>query len=147
MEKGFCDVIISIETNQKTSDGDNKIELQTDGKLFFGGGKYYINYEESELTGFEDSSTTIKAEGDTVTMTRRGRFRTKMIFEVGEKNLSYYDTLYGTIGMLVETERVKNALTPQGGRLEIDYSLDYDNTGLVKNFLKVDVRRKQNEYN
>ncbi len=147
MEKGSCDVIISIETNQKTSDGDNKIELQTDGKLFFGGGKYYINYEESELTGFEDSSTTIKAEGDTVTMTRRGRFRTKMIFEVGEKNLSYYDTLYGTIGMLVETERVKNALTPQGGQLEIDYSLDYDNTGLVKNFLKVDVRRKQNEYN
>ena len=147
MEKGSCDVIISIETNQKTSDGDNKIELQTDGKLFFGGGKYYINYEESEITGFEDSSTTIKAEGDTVTMTRRGRFRTRMIFEVGEKNLSYYDTLYGTIGMLVETERVKNALTPQGGRLEIDYSLDYDNTGLVKNFLKVDVRRKQNEYN
>lgn len=147
MEKGSCDVIISIETNQKTSDGDNKIELQTDGKLFFGGGKYYINYEESEITGFEDSSTTIKAEGDTVTMTRRGRFRTRMIFEVGEKNLSYYDTLYGTIGMLVETERVKNALTSQGGRLEIDYSLDYDNTGLVKNFLKVDVRRKQNEYN
>ena len=147
MEKGSCDVIISIETNQKTSDGDNKIELQTDGKLFFGGGKYYINYEESEITGFEDSSTSIKAEGDTVTMTRRGRFRTKMIFEVGEKNLSYYDTLYGTIGMLVETERVKNALTPQGGQLEIDYSLDYDNTGLVKNFLKVDVRRKQNEYN
>ena len=147
MEKGSCDVIISIETNQKTSDGDNKIELQTDGKLFFGGGKYYINYEESEITGFEDSSTTIKAEGDTVTMTRRGRFRTRMIFEVGEKNLSYYDTLYGTIGMLVETERVKNALTPQGGQLEIDYSLDYDNTGLVKNFLKVDVRRKQNEYN
>lgn len=147
MEKGSCDVIISIETNQKSSDGDNKIELQTDGKLFFGGGKYYINYEESEITGFEDSSTTIKAEGDTVTMTRRGRFRTRMIFEVGEKNLSYYDTLYGTIGMLVETERVKNALTPQGGRLEIDYSLDYDNTGLVKNFLKVDVRRKQNEYN
>lgn len=147
MEKGFCDVIISIETNQKTSDGDNKIELQTDGKLFFGGGKYYINYEESEITGFEDSSTSIKAEGDTVTMTRRGRFRTKMKFEVGEKNLSYYDTLYGTIGMLVETERIKNALTPQGGRLEIDYSLDYDNTGLVKNFLRVDVRRKQNEYN
>lgn len=147
MEKGSCDVIISIETNQKTSEGDNKIELQTDGKLFFGGGKYYINYEESEITGFEDSSTTIKAEGDVVTMTRRGRFRTRMIFEVGEKNLSYYDTLYGTIGMLVETERVKNALTPQGGRLEIDYSLDYDNTGLVKNFLKVDVRRKQNEYN
>ncbi len=147
MEKGFCDVIISIETNQKTSDGDNKIELQTDGKLFFGGGKYYINYEESEITGFEDSSTSIKAEGDTVTMTRRGRFRTKMKFEVGEKNLSYYDTLYGTIGMLVETERIENALTPQGGRLEIDYSLDYDNTGLVKNFLRVDVRRKQNEYN
>ena len=142
MDKGSCDVIINIETNQKTPDGDNKIELQTDGKLFFGGGKYYINYEESEITGFEGSSTSIKAEGGAVTMTRRGRFRTKMVFEVGEKNLSYYDTTYGTIGMLVETERIKNSLTPEGGQLEIDYSLDYDNTGQIKNFLKVDVRRK-----
>lgn len=142
MEKGSCDVIINIETNQKTDDGDNKIELQTDGKFFFGGGKYYINYEESELTGFEDSSTTIKAEGNTVVMTRRGRFKTRMVFEVGEKNLSYYDTLYGTLGVAVEAGRIKNELTPQGGQLEIDYSLDYDNSMLVKNFLKVDVRRK-----
>lgn len=142
MEKGSCNVIINIETNQKTSDGDNKIELCTDGKLFYGGGKYYINYEESELTGFEDSTTSIKADGDSVTMTRRGRFRTRMVFEVGEKNLSYYDTLYGTISVAVEAGRIKNELSPQGGRLEIDYSLDYDNNELVKNFLKVDVRRK-----
>lgn len=142
MDKGSCDVIINIETNQKNSDGDNKIELSTDGKLFYGGGKYYINYEESELTGFADSSTSIKAEGDIVTMTRRGRFRTKMVFKVGEKNLSYYDTAYGTIGMVVEARRVKNELSPSGGRLEIDYSLDYDNSELIKNFLKVDVRRK-----
>ncbi len=142
MDRRAYDVIINIETNQKTEDGDNRIELCTDGKLFCGGGKYYINYEESELTGFLGSTTTIKAEGDTVTMTRRGRFRTQMVFEVGERNLSYYDTTCGTIGMTVEAERVKNELTPNGGRLEIDYMLDYDNTNLIKNFLKVDVRRK-----
>ncbi|MEG1880569.1 MAG: DUF1934 domain-containing protein, partial [Oscillospiraceae bacterium] len=124
-------------------DGENDIiELETFGKYALRGGKYYIMYEESELTGFEDTTTTIKVAPGNVTVTRRGRFNMKMKYELGEKNLCVYPTPYGDIATAVDTKKVDFTLGESGGDIKIDYILDQDNLNFIKNSLNVNVELK-----
>ena len=52
------DVWLSISSKQQFADCDEeRIDLVTAATLYERGGKYYIAYEESELTGLEGTSS------------------------------------------------------------------------------------------
>ena len=61
------DVWLTISSQQQFAGCDEEnIDLQTAATLYERGGKYYIAYEESELTGLEGTKTTVKLDGKTV---------------------------------------------------------------------------------
>ncbi len=129
--------MISLKTIQ-TVDGDgdtNEIELQTKGKFAEKNGKFYIIYEESELTGFEDTTTTIKVDKDCVSLTRSGKYNSKMEFRKGEKCICSYQTPYGVIPVGVNPTMLESKLTDTGGKVNIEYLLDIDNREYLKNRL------------
>lgn len=127
----------SIEGEEET----NEIELQTKGKFSEKNGKFYVIYEESELTGFEDTTTTIKISPQDITMTRSGKFNSKMIFQQGEKRLCNYETPYGVIPVGVNPIVMKNNLNSDGGSVYIEYVLDIDNEQYLKNRLNLTVTK------
>ena len=138
--------MISLKTLQNV-DGEeevNEIELQTKGRFAEKNGKFYIIYEESELTGFEDSTTTIKVDVDAISMTRTGRYSSKMIFKKGEKRLCNYATPYGTIPVGVNPTLLASRLDENGGTVEIEYIMDIDNQDYFKNRLNLTVTRTGN---
>ncbi len=47
--------------------------------------KIYIIYDESDMTGFEDTTTTIKVSDGNVSVRRSGRYTSKMNYLTGEK--------------------------------------------------------------
>ena len=60
------DVWLTISSQQQFAGCDEEnIDLQTAATLYERGGKYYIAYEESELTGLEGTKTTVKLDGKT----------------------------------------------------------------------------------
>ncbi len=133
--------MIYLKTLQ-TADGEeqtDEIELQTKGTFALKNGKFYIIYEESELTGFEDTTTTIKVEDDVVCMTRRGKYNSRMEFRLGEKCLCSYNTPFGVIPVGVNPISVENNLSDDGGNLAIEYILDIDNRDYLTNQLKLTV--------
>ena len=97
-------VMISIKTYQDL-DGDCEppIELQTHGRFGRINNKYYIIYEETELTGYPDTTTTIKVWDKSVTVTRKGKYNMKIDYITGEHNLCLYPTPYGDIGAAIKT--------------------------------------------
>ena len=57
------DVWLTISSQQQFAGCDEEnIDLQTAATLYERGGKYYIAYEESELTGLEGTKTTVKLD-------------------------------------------------------------------------------------
>lgn len=131
-------VLIKIKTVQD-SDPD-AIELETPGKFGILNKKYYIIYEESPMTGFADTTTTIKVWPGNVEVSRRGKFNMTLRYQAGHRNLCLYPTPYGEVGAAIFTSSVDYAFTPEGGRLTVDYTLDADNTNFMKNTLNVAVR-------
>lgn len=131
---------ITLKTIQYAFDGgEDKIELVTKGRYAKYDEKYYIIYEESELTGFENTTTTIKVAKDAVTLSRRGRFNSKMEFLRDEKRLCNYPTPYGMIPVAVQPVRINSSLSEKGGRLELEYILDISNKAYAKNKLELRV--------
>lgn len=134
--------MISLKT-LKNIEGDsevNEIELTTKGKFAEKNGKFYIIYQESELTGFEDTTTTIKVSEDSVSMTRSGKYNSKMVFRRGEKCLCSYATPYGIIPVGVNPTMLESKMSAQGGNVNIEYILDVDNRDYLRNRLNLTVR-------
>lgn len=135
--------MISLKTlqNIEGEEETNEIELQTKGKFSEKNGKYYVIYEESELTGFEDTTTTIKISAQDITMTRSGKYNSKMIFRPGEKRLCSYETPYGTIPVGVNPVAMESNLGGDGGNVYIEYVLDIDNQEYLKNRLNLTITK------
>lgn len=135
--------MISLSTIQYAAEGEDKIELLTKGRFAEKDGKYYIIYEESEVTGFEGTTTTIKVSEDKLTLTRRGRFNSRMEFIRGEKRLCNYPTPYGAIPVAVDPISLETNLSGDGGSVDIIYMLDLSNQLYAKNELKLRVELLQ----
>ena len=135
-------VIISIKGSQLYEGQDPDVtELVTAGTLRREQEGYTIAYQETELTGLE-GTTTLRIEGPRVTLLRQGSVNSQMIFEVGRKHLSMYETPYGALAVGIETRRLKNTVDEAGGDLEIDYAIEIDNLLAGKSLFQLNVKKK-----
>ena len=121
-------VIISVKGIQTSARKDtNTLELVTEGRYYKKGSTYYVTYKESEVTGMEGTTTTLKISNGIVTLMRFGSVNTQFIFEEGQKHMSYYDTQYGTFTVGVMTRAVTVDVDDEGGEIRVDYQLEIDN--------------------
>ena len=138
-------VIISIKGMQNfEQSGEETIEFVTGGDLSRADGEYVLTYRESELTGLEGTETTIRVEPSRVTMLRTGQVNTQMVFQEGRRHLSLYDTPYGALSVGVHTSRLSAELGDDGGRIEIDYSIEIDHAVTGRNTFRIDVKNEKN---
>lgn len=122
------DVIISVTGNRNSpEDGEDRLELVTEGKYYKEGDTYYVTYDESEVTGMKGTTTTLKVTDGTVTLVRSGTVNSHLVFEKGQKHVSYYDTVYGAFTVGVTASNVYIDIDDNGGSILVDYSVEIDN--------------------
>lgn len=121
-------VIISLKGTQ-TSDSKERdvLELITEGKYYKKGHTYYITYKESEVTGMEGTTTTLKVDNGVITLMRFGSVNSQFIFQKGQKHVCHYDTEYGTFTIGVYANEVDINVDDNGGEIKVDYQLEFGN--------------------
>ena len=136
-------VVLSIRGRQ-SYDGQEPdvIELVTDGTMEFRDGGWDISYEESELTGLAGVTTTFRVEPDKVILDRTGALRSRMIFEKGVRHDSLYQMPFGTLLLTVCANSIFFDITPEGGMIDLVYTIDIEHAeaGVVDYHL--DIRAK-----
>lgn len=120
------------------------VELMTRGSYAKRNGSYYITYKETETTGYDGCTTTLKlaADGSRVAMLRfgQGSDGTQLLIEKGRRNLCHYETGCGSMTLGVTADEIDCALTEKGGTARFSYLLDTNSAGLVsRNSLEVTV--------
>ena len=134
-------VMISVTGNQMYDhQGASRLEFITEGKYYKKGNSYYVSYKESEVTGMEGTTTTLKISGDVVTLMRFGSVNSQLIFQKGHKHLSYYDTAYGAFTIGVFANNVDVRVDDNGGEISIGYQLDMDNGRFGENDFHMYIR-------
>lgn len=134
------DVIISLVGTQENDGDKDKIELITEGSFYRKGDDYYVTYKESELTGLEGTTTTLKVQGKKVTMIRFGTNNTQLIFEKGQHHVCCYDTMYGAITVGVWANDVSVNIDDNGGEIYAAYKIDVDNNSIGNNDFRMQIR-------
>ena len=138
-------VIISIQGKQSfEAQDDDTIELVTEGCLEPDGDDgYTLSYQESELTGLEGTLTTFQVEPDRITLMRMGMVNSQMVFQLGKRHFSMYDTPYGALSIGINTRKMRSNLNEDGGEIEIDYAIEIDHAVAGENAFHIDVREKE----
>lgn len=130
MEQGTSlkkDVIITIASQQDFEGCEpDHIDLITTGRLYRRSGKYFVSYDESELTGMQGTRTTLKLEDDQITMTRTGTHPTQMLFAEHKRHVGLYQTEVGSLTISTHTSHLVNNIDENGGSLSIDYTVEID---------------------
>lgn len=131
MEK---DIIISLKGIQTNVDNKiDTIELMSEGKFYIKEGSCYIVYKESEITGMEGTTTTIKITNNVISIIRFGNVCSNLTFEKDKKNVSNYQTQFGIFETSVMATEIRNTITENGGELYIEYEVEVDGQQLGYN--------------
>lgn len=118
-------VILSIKGTQVNPMGeDNKIELITEGRLYKKDDVYYIEYEESTVSGLEGTKTLLVIGDNRVFLERTGAHESRFVFEKGRKYVSYYETPFGSLEMGVFPTRIDYDVDETKGKVDLKYQLD-----------------------
>lgn len=137
------DIMLKIVGKQITVEAEEQqLEFVTEGKYYEKGDSVYLVYDESQFSGMEGCTTSLKITGDKIRMKRYGNtiaLDTEIEFEKGKRFKGYYDTPYGSVEMEVLTNDIVNNIerSDGSGSLNIDYHISL--RGLSEGRSKLDI--------
>ncbi|MBL4935807.1 DUF1934 domain-containing protein [Clostridium sp. YIM B02515] len=131
--------IISVTSKQTDSD-ESAIEVVTPGEFYKEDNFYYAVYNETELSGMEGTTTTLKVMPDSLLLSREGTTATEMRFKKYAKDLILYNTPYGVMEMKIETKDLTVNLDENGGDVAINYNLTIAGQNPQNTILKVNIK-------
>ena len=122
-------VILEIRGTQRYQDQEPEvIQLTTEGVMELRDGGWDICYEESDLTGLKGVTTTFRVEPDRVILTRTGNLHSQMVFQQGVAHESLYQMDFGALMLSVCATFVYYDITPAGGVIDLQYSIEIEQT-------------------
>ena len=136
-------VVLAIQGKQKYEDQEPEvIELVTEGFMEFRDGGWDIRYEESALTGLEGVTTTFRVEPNQIILTRTGKLNSQMVFQQGVPHDSLYQMEFGALMITVEAKFLYFDIIPEGGTIDLTYSISIENTEAGMIDYHLDIRAK-----
>ena len=136
--------LIKITGTMERDGQRDSVELMTHGNYVHRDDSYYIVYDETEASGYEGCTTTVKVADDAqrVAMLRYGKMPGQLIIEKGRRHLCHYEMGGGAVSLGVAADEISHHLDADGGSLRFSYTLDSGS----ENFLSwnlVDITVKQ----
>ncbi len=136
-------VLISVTGIQFEIDEEEAIEIITWGNYYCKNGKQYILYDEKD----EHQATIknrIKIDGNCIEMRKNGAVTTNMVFEEGKKNISYYNTEFGTLLVEVEASSITILEREDMLYIKILYSMSVNYAHISDCKVEIKVREDKN---
>ena len=140
------DVIISVTGIQHGRYGPDSMQLVTAGQYGVDHDRIEMTWEESELTGMAGTRTSITVQPNSVVLSREGETATSMEFEEGRKHYFLYETPFGSATMGLNTRRIRHTLGMHGGEMEIEYTVDVDQSIVGRNRFYIQVKEPKESH-
>lgn len=114
-------LIVKINSKQN-SDKQDMIRMQALANAYDKNGILYVIYKEQDLNEKQETSTMLKIQEDSLTLTRTGGVQQQQFFAQGQESISEYVTPFGNLKMKVKTHRLK-MITGVKRVIKINYAL------------------------
>lgn len=122
MNKKVCVKIKGLhDTNSPEED---EIEVIYIGSYYKRNGKHYVRYEEPVEGSSEVNQNTLKISPNEVELMSKGSTGHHMLFSLGKKSTTYYETPYGGLNMGVDTYDLEVVEEDDSISIDIKYGLE-----------------------
>ena len=121
------DVLISIKGLQFETGNDEPVEMIASGEYYFRNKKHYVLFEEisEEKEGQgQICKNTLKFSDEQVELTKKGSSNVHMIFQEGEKSLTYYGTPFGQLMISIFTNKLRVTHKEDVIEIKLEYDLE-----------------------
>ena len=137
------DYLIKVEGRQEGDGQRDTISLVTKGEFTYRDHSFYITYTETETTGFDGCTTTVKAaaDGRRVSLLRFGAVSSQLIVEKDVRHICHYETGQGSLSLGLAADEIRCELGAKGGRLFFSYLLDFGSELLSRNSVSITVKK------
>lgn len=128
-------VIVKINSKQK-HDKQDTIKMKALANAYTKNNILYVIYKKKDLNEQQETSTMLKIQDNSLTLTRTGGVQQQQIFVQGQESISDYITPYGNLKMKVKTHRLE-MITGVKSIIKIDYALYINNSWQSDNELVI----------
>ncbi len=137
-------IMLKITSGGLNPDMDERMEFITEGKFYSEEDSFRLEYDETEVMGYEGCVTNLYYENNAFTMKRvdkkSGNIASELKFETGKRFKGAYNTPFGTIRMEVLTKEITNNVSKDGkGELTVDYFLSMGDMNESSNKLNIEL--------
>ena len=137
------EVTFDIKGTQEIDGKSDVMEFVSVGKYDVSEKEIVLEYDEGVSFGINGVTTRLSLRDDgIVTLERNGGKFGNLVIENGKRHLCQYRTEYGDIMIGIFGESVVNNLTPSGGNLSLQYSIDINAELLSKNKVEISIREE-----
>ena len=143
---------VTYDLLEDGTDGEanDPIEYTTDGRLTEGeDGRMELSYEESAELGMDNSTTTLLFNTSNprfINMSRSGGSTAGLCFNPDIPRQPCALSTQGlSLEFVINTRRVENTVSHQGGKIELDYTIEFHACVTERNKFRIDVTPKPTE--
>jgi uncharacterized beta-barrel protein YwiB (DUF1934 family) len=131
--------VIAISSNQ-TSIEDDMIEVLTPGSFCKEKDFYSAEYDETEISGMEGTTTRLEIYPEKLWLIREGTTNARMEFEKDRDYVTLYNTPYGALELKIQTKKLKVEVSELGGEILIDYNMSVSGQKPLKTELRINIK-------
>lgn len=133
---------ITGTVSDRASQAKDIMEFSTEGSVYREKDSTCVSYAESEISGMEGTTTTVRLEDGKISVIRLGVVNSIMEFEEGKRNVTMYSTPYGDITMGILTKGVDVAYNEKQDpvNVRVKYSIDVEGVENSQNVLDIKIK-------
>ena len=143
------DVLLSIKGLQFANEQDTEpVEVITSGDYYKRNGKHYILYDEV-MEGFEGvTKNIITLKENCLDVTKKGVTNVHMMFEKNKKNITYYNTPFGSIMIGIDAKDIKIEEKEESILVNVSYGLEVNYEHMADCNIVMNIQSKESgEFN
>lgn len=118
------DVLVSVKGNHNNGHDEDEVEMINQGQFYRRNGRIYIKYEEIVPGYDKPTSSMIKVSEKSIEITKKGMINTHMMFILGEKISTFYESPFGAVNMGIKTDVLKVSETDNLYRIDLGYDME-----------------------
>ena len=137
------EVFLSLKGLQMEIGEDTQsLETITPANYYERNGNHYVIYEEM-LEGFTDvTKNKIKFSDSSFEVSKKGLINVHMVFEKNKKNVSYYNTPFGSLLIGIDATSVDIAESEDNIDVKVKYNLEVNYEHLADCSISVNIKSK-----
>ena len=133
-------VLIEIRDSHEVEGETHSSEMMCDGMLKELPDGWQLDYiEQSE--GLRGSRSALRVQEHLVSLTREGEYPLNITLEQGVRHNCYYQTPAGMMHLGVFARSVESDISQAGGRIKLNYTLDFYADMMSSNRMEINVMR------